>query len=389
MAAMWGPVQNTIAGVQDQLRTQAAGFQTQLDSQRASHGDELRAREESHRREMEQLRLTNTETLRSRDDDHRRYMDDLRDRHRHEVDGLREEVRRADDRAKERVTQTEQMILARFESQLALAKDAAERAERDADRRTGERDAEIQRMRDELASLRAEKAKGLSSNLAEFAGVMTSFNTVAENMGLSKASGPDGDIPKDTLGKLLHYAPSIGQHVVEPVAKRVEGLTAAIRERNAVDGAVVQQQAAAQQNQALAALPMAAMPPGASMPLPSQQVVYPPIQAPPPVEAPSTPAPAPAPTPEEQAQVSEAEEAQQQVQALFDLLHTRLDEEAAAAATAAELRAVVPAMQIDILKAMDTPQLLAEIRQIAPESPLNTPRGQQWLQGVHAAVKGA
>ena len=44
---------------------------------------------------------------------------------------------------------------------------------------------------------------------------------------------------------------------------------------------------------------------------------------------------------------------------------------------------------IDILKAMDTPQLLAEIRQIAPESPLNTPRGQQWLQGVHAAVKGA
>ena len=148
ISSMWQPVQSTIASVQDQLRTQADGHRAQMDALRQQSGEEMRAREEAHRREMDAMRLQNDGQLRAKDEDHRRYMDDLRERHRHEVDGLRDEMRRGEERGSDRVRQTEQMILARFEAQLAAAKDAADRAEREADRRVSERDVEIARIRD-------------------------------------------------------------------------------------------------------------------------------------------------------------------------------------------------------------------------------------------------
>ena len=255
-----------------------------------------------------------------------------------------------------------------------------------------------------MTKLREEKAKGLSSNLAEFAGVMTSFNTVAETMGMQKNT-PEGAPPTDTLGKLLHYAPSIGQHVVEPVAKRVDSLAQAIRERNAMD-----QTAQVQQQQgAVAALPMATNPQGGMLPShqPMPQMVYPPVagptpdmgapvytqspapqapptpQAPPAPPAPPAPEAAPQPTPEEVA-------AAQGVQTLFDLLHERLEQGADGISTSVEVQRLVPREQVEVLKLMDTTQLLAEVGQlVGPDSPLTTPRGQEWLGEVHAALKGA
>ena len=75
---------------------------------------------------------------------------------------------------------------------------------------------------------------------------------------------------------------------------------------------------------------------------------------------------------------------------MFDLLHERLDQGGDAASTALEVQRLVPHDQVEVLKIMDTAQLLAEVGElVGQESPLTTPRGQGWLADVHTALKGS
>ena len=378
------PVNAAVESVKTQLVEQGATFQRHLSEQRQSFDMELRSSRESQERQLDMARQQTGEQLRSKDEAHARYLEDLRDRHRHEVDGVREQLRRAEDRTRDENARTEQMLAARYESQVKAGEVENRRLRDEIERIRGEARTAEEQVRSELEKLRTEKGKGLSANLTEFAGVMTAMTSVAEGMGFNKASASSEAVPADTLGKILHYAPSIGEHVVSPIAKRVDNLAEAIREQKSV----VQAQQVAQQH---LNTPQPALPVGMPMPgaapyyLPPQAVAGGPEEvAPAPAAAPPPPPPPPPPPSDPAPAKEEAGPAP-----LIEFLVSRLEDDAPVALVGQEIKGAISAAELENIVQAPAEVLVAQIAQAAGgSSPLSTPRGEAWLKELHATLKG-
>ena len=394
-ASMLAPIQSTVDSVREQLSQQQRAHSDQQAQMRTQHDAELRAQRESFERMLGEIRNQHERQLDAARMERSESLADLRERHKSEQDALRDQLRMADERARRDIDAAKETLAARYEAQLLQRADEVKRLERDEDRARTEAKTREDDLKKELEAMRTLKSRGITGDLTELAGVAQALKTVGGAFGMVPAGEGGGEeVPKDTLGKILHYMPGI-QQATAPLLQRVDNMADAIRNRGAQAAAAQQQAIAAQQ---AAMYPMAAPHQQGMLPAPGDYPIYsqPGGGQPGPIQ-PLQPQPQqpiqlqPAqPQPVQQPQTPPGGPSQGQDTQIFQYLQARFEADADAVTVAGEVKMALPAEQLAMLKAATPDQVVSEVLEAAgPGSSLATPRGRAWLAQIHAVVKAS